>query len=84
MYKIVQACTIVSMKSISFSDFRHDASRILDLVEQGEEVVIRRHGKVVARLIPAQEPGVPAWKKPGLRLVTKGPGLSEVIAEDRR
>jgi prevent-host-death family protein len=73
------------MKDISFSEFRQNASSVLDLVEQGEEVEIRRHGKVVARLVPARiTRREPAWKKPGLRLVTKAPSLSQAIIQDRR
>ena len=30
-------------------------SKLLDLVEDGEEVVIKRHGKAVARLVPVQK-----------------------------
>jgi len=73
------------MKNVSFSNFRKNASAILDLVEQGEEVDILRHGKIVARLVP---PGPsrkqPAWKKPGLKLITKAPSLAQAIIEDRR
>jgi prevent-host-death family protein len=72
------------MKTISFTDFRKNASTYVDLVEKGEEVQIQRHGKVVARLVPPAERGEPAWKKPGLKLVTKGPSLSQAIIEDRR
>ena len=73
------------MRNVSFSDFRKNASSILDLVEQGEEVEILRHGKVVARLIPAGTTNrAPAWKNPGLRLVTKAPSLTKAILEDRR
>ena len=73
------------MKKVSFSNFRKNASAILDVVELGEEVEILRHGKVVARLVP---PGParkrPAWKKAGLKLVTKAPSLAQAIIEDRR
>jgi prevent-host-death family protein len=30
-------------------------SKLLDLVEDGEEVVIRRHGKAVAQLVPVRQ-----------------------------
>jgi antitoxin (DNA-binding transcriptional repressor) of toxin-antitoxin stability system len=56
----------------------------LDLVEKGEEVEIQRHGKVVARLVPSSSRGEPAWRKPGLKLVTKAPSLTKAIVEDRR
>lgn len=73
------------MKTVSFTDFRKNASSFFDLVEKGEEVEIERHGKVIARLVPpSSERREPAWKKPGLKLVTKAPSLSVAILEDRR
>ena len=72
------------MKTVSFTDFRNNASSFLDLVEKGEEVHIQRHGKVVARLVPPVSRKEPAWRKPGLKLVTKSPSLSKAILEDRR
>ena len=69
---------------MSFTDFRNHASSFVDLVEKGEEVAIQRHGKIVARLVPPDSRGEPAWKKPGLKLVTKAPSLSKAVIEDRR
>jgi prevent-host-death family protein len=34
-------------------DAKNRLAHLLDLVEQGEEVTITRHGKPVARLVPA-------------------------------
>jgi len=72
------------MKTVSFSNFRKNASSYLDLVEKGGEVEIQRHGRVVARLVPPETRREPAWRKPGLKLVTKAPSLSKAILEDRR
>jgi prevent-host-death family protein len=72
------------MRTVSSTDFRKNASAYLDLVEKGAEVEIQRHGKVVAKLIPAGSRREPAWRKPGLKLVTKAPSLSKAIVEDRR
>jgi prevent-host-death family protein len=72
------------MKTVTFTDFRNNASSFLDLVENGEEVEILRHGKVVARLVPPVSRAEPAWKAPGLRLVTRAPSLSKAVLEDRR
>jgi prevent-host-death family protein len=72
------------MKTVSSTDFRKNASTYLDLVEKGSEVEIRRHGKVVARLVPPGNRAEPAWRKPGLKLATKAPSLSDAILEDRR
>jgi antitoxin (DNA-binding transcriptional repressor) of toxin-antitoxin stability system len=72
------------MRIITFTDFRKNASTYLDLVEKGVEVEIQRHGKVVAWLVPPGPRGEPAWRKPGLKLTTKSPSLSDAIIEDRR
>jgi prevent-host-death family protein len=75
----------LSMKTVSFTDFRNNASSFLDLVEQGEEVEIQRHGKAVARLVPPiLRKEEPTWRKPGLKLVTKAPSLSKAVLQDRR
>jgi prevent-host-death family protein len=55
------------MHTIPLSEFRANASAMLDLVEQGETVRISRHGKPVAELVPlkADAPAkVPHWKLP--------------------
>ena len=83
---MVQFCTDMyndDMKTVSFTDFRNNASSFLDLVEKGEEVEIQRHGKVVARLVPPVSRQQASWKKPGLKLVTKAPSLSKAVLEDR-
>jgi len=40
------------MKHIKSSDAKARFSELLDEVEQGETIVITRHGKVIARLSP--------------------------------
>ena len=41
------------MREIGAFEARNKLAAILDLVESGEEVVITRHGKAVARMVPA-------------------------------
>jgi len=41
------------MKSLS-TEFRKRASEILTLVEKGETVRVLRHGKTVAKIVPAE------------------------------
>jgi antitoxin (DNA-binding transcriptional repressor) of toxin-antitoxin stability system len=84
LYNRVHLLTMVIMKTVSSTEFRKNASAFLDVVEKGEEIQIERYGRVVARLVA---PGVlqePAWRKPGLKLVTRSPSLSKAILEDRR
>ena len=55
------------MHTIPLSEFRANASAMIDLVEKGETIRILRHGKAVAELVPARpdEPvKVPSWKRP--------------------
>ena len=42
------------MHTLPLSEFRANASAMLDLVEQGETVRIMRHGKPVADLVPVR------------------------------
>ena len=73
------------MKSLSFTEFRKRASEILTLVEKGETVRVMRHGKTVAKIVPAEtEEKISAWKRPGLRRVRAGASLSKAILQERR
>ena len=72
------------MKTLSFSEFRKRASDVFDWVEQGEEILVKRHGRVIAHITPPSRRAVPAWKSPGLKLVAKGPSLSQAVLDDRR
>lgn len=57
------------MHTLNLSEFRANASAMLDLVERGERVRILRHGRPVADLVPVGEAAepvarVPRWKQP--------------------
>ena len=73
------------MKTLTFTEFRKHASEVLDLVEKGERVRVLRHGRVAAKIVPAESRATrPSWKRPGLRLVAPGASLSKTILEERR
>jgi len=73
------------MKTVTFSEFRKNASEVLDLVEKGESIRVLRHGKAIAKIVPAgTRVASPAWKRPGLRLVASGASLSRAVLEERR
>ena len=76
------------MHSIPLSEFRANASAMIDLVEQGETVRILRHGKPVAELVPprAEESvKLPSWKKPFQPvLLPPGVSLSQAVLDERR
>jgi prevent-host-death family protein len=40
---------------VSVHEAKTQLSKLLDLVEDGEEVVIKRHGRPVARLLPVRK-----------------------------
>jgi len=42
------------MHSVGAFEAKNKLGQLLDLVERGEEVTITRHGKEVARLVPAR------------------------------
>lgn len=72
------------MQTVSFTDFRRDASSWFDQVEKGETLRVFRHGKAIADIAPASgEESTPSWKSPGPRLAVKGASLSEAILDER-
>jgi len=72
------------MKTVTFTEFRKKASGFFSEVEHGEMFVIIRHGRPIAEVTPVTQPdSLPAWKKPALRLATKGASLSAAILRER-
>ena len=73
------------MKSVTFTEFRKHASTLIDDVEKGEIVRILRHGRPVAEISPVSggSSETPSWKRPGLKLATKGISLSRAILQER-
>lgn len=43
------------MREVGAFEAKNKLGQLLDLVEQGEEVTITRHGKEVARLVPTRQ-----------------------------
>jgi prevent-host-death family protein len=73
------------MKSVAFTDFRKKASDFITEVEHGETLILLRHGKPVAEVVPFSDKAqrTPAWKLSGIRLRIQGSDLSSAILEDR-
>jgi prevent-host-death family protein len=75
----------VAMVSTAFTEFRKRTAAYLDKVENGETVIITRHGRPIAEVIPASPArSLKSWKRPALRLSIKGLSLSRAIMEDRK
>ena len=73
------------MTTVTFTEFRKHASGLISDVENGETLVILRHGKPVAEVSPVApvRTGVPSWKRRALRLEIPGVSLSQAILEER-
>jgi len=74
----------LNMITTAFTEFRKKTASYLDKVENGESVIITRHGRPVAELIPATADSQKvSWKKPALKMRIKGVNISKSILEDR-
>jgi len=73
------------MTTVTLTEFRSHASGMLTRVEKGETLVVLRHGRPIAEVMPVINGGneQPSWKRPGLRLSTKGKSLSTLIISER-
>ena len=73
------------MTTVTLTDFRSHASGMLTRVEHGETLIVLRHGRPIAEISPVttQDGALPSWKRPALRLSTKGAGLSSAILQER-
>jgi len=58
------------MRLVGAFEAKNKLGHLLDLVEQGEEVTITRHGKEVARLVPAR----PAYSQEEARAAVRRTG----------
>jgi prevent-host-death family protein len=73
------------MREVSACEAPNKFGQLLDSVEQGEEVTITRHGKEVARLVPARgsfnrEAAQVAARR--IREMSKGVALGGLKTED--
>ncbi len=82
MYTNVQnGGTIVKM--INFTEFRNNASDLLTQVEQGQSLLVMRHGRPIAQISPPAGEQ-PSWKNPALRLRASGEELASAILQERK
>jgi len=72
------------MMEISVKEARKNLSFLLDRVEHGDEIVITRRGKRVARLItPALEEKLPGLKHFRAELKVSGEPVSQTVLKSR-
>lgn len=73
------------MIEISVKDARKNLSMLLDKVEHGDEIVITRRGKRVAKLIsPAQNEKLPKLISFRRQLKVSGESMSEMVINNRK
>ena len=73
------------MITVSFTEFRKNASAIFSSVENGETVHVLRHGKEIAEIIPINKEikSQPSWKRKRIKLTVQGKEISKMIVEER-
>ncbi|MDP6460575.1 MAG: type II toxin-antitoxin system Phd/YefM family antitoxin, partial [Gemmatimonadota bacterium] len=72
------------MKTVTFTEFRKNASGLFSDVERGEVFLVIRHGKPIAEVSPVRSSdSLPAWKQAALRLAVRGGALSAAILGER-
>lgn len=74
------------MKSVTFTEFRKDASALFSAVEDGEVIQVIRHGKPIAKILPFTDTAdeTPSWKKKKLKKSIRGEALSSMILNERK
>ena len=73
------------MMTVSFTEFRKNASAIFTSVENGETVYVLRHGKEIAEITPINKvtKDQPSWKRKRIKLTVQGEEISKIIVEER-
>ena len=73
------------MVQVNVKDARSNLSSLLDRVEAGEEIIITRRGKKVAKMVPPQsENRLPSLKDFRSSLKVEGKPMSKEVIDARR
>ncbi len=74
------------MKKVQVNEVREKLAKYLAEAEQGEEIIILRHSKPIARLVAYKEgkPEFPDMTMFRKQFKDKGKPLSEIVTEMRR
>ena len=73
------------MSEINFKNARNNLSSLITKVEQGEEIIITRHGKRVAKLVSAEREisSLTSLKQFRARINIQGDPLSKTVVDLR-
>lgn len=79
-----------NMKTASIRQVQHDLARVIAEVQKGQEIAVTKHGRVVARLVPAQSKRAAQWPDSEARMTAlmsgkavEGAPPSEVVRSQR-
>jgi len=73
------------MLEVNVKEARSKLSILLDSVERGEEIIIKRRGKKVARLVsPKRENALPSLRKFRDSISATGKSLSQTVVDLRK
>jgi prevent-host-death family protein len=72
------------VNTVNIHNAKTNLSKLVEAAERGEETIIARNGKPVARIVPIAPPLVPAGEKntPGMRLRGALKGKVEIVDPD--
>jgi antitoxin (DNA-binding transcriptional repressor) of toxin-antitoxin stability system len=73
------------MMTVSFTEFRKNASAIFSSVEDGETIHVLRHGKEIAEITSLTNASKhqPSWKQKRIKLTIQGEDISKMILHER-
>ena len=73
------------MAEINVKDARGQLSALLDRVEKGEEIIIKRRGKRVAKMVqPRKVSNLPSLKNFRASMKIRGEPLSQTVIDARK
>ena len=73
------------MVEVNVKDARSQLSDLLNRVEKGEEIIIKRRGKRVARMVPSRgENRLPSLRDFRASLKVRGKPLSQTVIDARK
>ncbi|MBT8419947.1 MAG: type II toxin-antitoxin system Phd/YefM family antitoxin [Gammaproteobacteria bacterium] len=78
------------MQTVAFTEFRKNASALFSVVEAGEMILVTRHGKEIAEILPLngsanrEHEATPSWKAKRTKLTVPGESLSRLIVKERK
>lgn len=72
--------TVRMLLHVGFTALRQELASKLDQVEKGDTILVERRGKVIAKIVPVDEPKKqPSWKRKLRPIPWKGGSIQETM-----